>query len=145
MWTAETLGEEYAMKDFNPLRETKSGKILVSACLAGIPCRMDGQAKLIPEIKKLVDEGQAIPVCPEVEGGLSTPRSPSERQGHYVINQAGEDVTAQFILGAKRCMAVCQEHGCTKEILKSKSPSCGRGKIYDGSILGSGPIRPQNE
>ena len=51
--------------------------ILVSECLAGVPCRMDGKAKLIPEIKKLVDEGKAIAVCPEVLGGLPTPRDPS--------------------------------------------------------------------
>ena len=75
--------------------------ILVSECLAGVPCRMDGKAKLIPEIKKLVDEGKAIAVCPEVLGGLPTPRDPSEIQNGRVISKSGIDVTEPFIKGAK--------------------------------------------
>ena len=71
--------------------------LVVSACLAGIPCRMDGKAKPIPTIQKLVAEGKAVPVCPEVLGGLPTPRIPSERRGARVINQAGEDVTDAFL------------------------------------------------
>ena len=108
--------------------------ILVSECLAGVPCRMDGKAKLIPEIKKLVDEGKAIAVCPEVLGGLPTPRDPSEIQNGRVISKSGIDVTEPFIKGAKESLRICLEKGCPLAILKSKSPSCGYGYIHDGTF-----------
>lgn len=108
--------------------------ILVSECLVGVPCRMDGKAKLIPEIKKLVDEGKAIAVCPEVLGGLPTPRDPSEIQNGRVISKSGIDVTEPFIKGAKESLRICLEKGCTLAILKSKSPSCGYGYIHDGTF-----------
>lgn len=110
--------------------------ILVSACLAGERCRMDGKDKLVPEIRRLVESGVAIPVCPEVLGGLSTPRRPSEQRDDRVVNAAGEDVTEAFIKGADEAMRVCLKHGCTAAILKSKSPSCGYRVVYDGSFQG---------
>lgn len=110
--------------------------ILVSACLAGEKCRMDGKDKLVPEIKRLVESGEAVAVCPEVLGGLPTPRRPSERRGDRVVNAAGEDVTEQFRRGAEEAMRICREHGCTRAILKSKSPSCGCGVIHNGSFDG---------
>ena len=97
---------------------------------------MDGKSKLIPEIKQLVDEGKAIPVCPEVLGGLPTPRSPSERRGDRVINSAGEDVTSAFEKGAEEALRICREHGCACAILKSKSPSCGYRVIHNGRFDG---------
>ena len=83
--------------------------ILVSECLAGVPCRMDGKSKPVPEIVKLVEEGKAIPVCPEVLGGLSTPRIPSERLGNRVVNKEGEDVTAVFVKGAEESLRMYRE------------------------------------
>ena len=66
-----------------------------------------------------------------------TPRTPSELQpGGCVLSKQGEDVTAQFVAGAERAMAICREHGCTGAILKARSPSCGKGVIYDGSFTG---------
>ncbi|MBQ9663744.1 MAG: DUF523 domain-containing protein [Oscillospiraceae bacterium] len=110
--------------------------ILVSACLAGVPCRMDGKDKLVPEIKRLVDGGKAIPVCPEVLGGLPTPRDPSEKRDGRVFSKSGKDVTAEFIRGAEESLRICREHGCRCAILKSKSPSCGLGLIHNGRFDG---------
>ena len=112
--------------------------LLVSMCLAGIPCRLDGRAKLVPEIKALLERNEAIAACPEVLGGLPTPRIPSEIQPDgRVRNQQGDDVTAQFVRGAEQAMTICRTHGCTGAILKARSPSCGKGCIYDGSFTGT--------
>lgn len=112
--------------------------LIVSECLAGVPCRMDGKAKLTPEIKALVDAGEAVAVCPEALGGLPTPRVPSERlPDGRVVNRLGEDVTAEFVSGAERAMAICRAHGCAGAVLKARSPSCGKGVIYDGSFTGT--------
>ena len=112
--------------------------LIVSKCLAGVPCRYDGKDNLVPEIKALVKRGEAVAVCPEVLGGLPTPRTPSEIQtGGRVLSKQGEDVTKQFTCGAERAMALCREHGCTGAILKARSPSCGKGVIYDGSFTGT--------
>lgn len=114
----------------------KTGQILVSACLAGEFCRWDGGTNLVPEIKALVDDGKAIPVCPEELGGLSTPRLPSERQGDHVINSAGLDVTSEFRYGAEEALWICREYGCKAAVLKSRSPSCGKGLIHNGLFDG---------
>lgn len=108
--------------------------ILVSECLAGVPCRMDGQAKTVPAVRKLVEEGKAIPVCPEVLGGLPTPRESSEIRNGRVYSKSGVDVTESFIEGAEESLRICREHHCSLAILKSKSPSCGFGKIHDGTF-----------
>ena len=111
---------------------------IVSKCLAGAPCRYDGEDNLVPEIKALVERGEAVAVCPEVLGGLPTPRTPSERlPDGRVLDKRGEDVTAQFTRGAERAMAICREYGCTCAILKARSPSCGKGVIYDGCFTGT--------
>ena len=112
--------------------------ILVSKCLAGEPCRYDGGDNLVPEIRALVERGEAIAVCPEVLGGLPTPRTPSEIQtdGH-VLNKESEDVTEAFLRGAERAMEICRENDCTAAILKARSPSCGKDVIYDGSFTGT--------
>ncbi len=112
--------------------------LIVSKCLAGVPCRYDGKDNLVPEIKALVERGEAVAVCPEVLGGLPTPRTPSELQSDgRVLSKQGEDATAQFTCGAARAMELCREHGCTGAILKARSPSCGKGVIYDGSFTGA--------
>ena len=111
--------------------------ILVSQCLIGVPCRMDGQSKPVPEIIQLYESGQAVPVCPEVLGGMPTPRKPSEIQADgRVVNCAGEDVTEEFMRGAREALRICKENGCTSAILKSKSPSCGCGIIHNGKFDG---------
>lgn len=107
---------------------------LVSACLAGERCRYDGATKPVAAVADMVARGEAVTVCPEVLGGLPTPRVPSERCGDRVVNAEGVDVTDAFVRGAERALAICQEHGCEVAVLKSKSPSCGCGLIYDGSF-----------
>lgn len=114
---------------------------LVSACLAGYPCRYDGQAAESDVIRKLVDAGQAVPICPEQLGGLPTPRPACEvvtgQSGvRQVFGKDGSDLTDEFNLGAEATLAVCRALGITRAILKSKSPTCGCGTIYDGTFSG---------
>lgn len=110
---------------------------IVSACLANIPCRFDGKAKANQYIIDLVAQGKAITVCPEQLGGLTTPRIPSEIKDGKIINKQGKDVTKEFEVGAKKALDIALKNDCTEAILKSKSPSCGCGKVYDGTFSGN--------
>ena len=110
--------------------------ILVSKCLAGFCCRYDGGNNLVPEIKQLVDAGLAVTACPEQLGGLPTPRIPSERLGDSVISKAGLDVTAEFASGAESALRIALQNNCHTAILKARSPSCGKGLIYNGRFTG---------
>lgn len=112
-------------------------RILVSKCLAGFCCRYDAGNNLVPEIKELADNGLAVTACPEQLGGLPTPRIPSERVGDRVVSREGTDVTAEFAAGAEAALQIALEHGCRTAILKSRSPSCGKGFIYDGCFTGA--------
>lgn len=107
---------------------------IVSACLCGENCRYDGKSTLSESIKKLVDEEKAIMVCPEVDGGLPIPRHPCEIRNIKVVNSHNEDKTEEFILGAKKVLAIAKKHNIKKAILKEKSPSCGSSFIYDGTF-----------
>ena len=109
-------------------------KILVSACLLGFACRYDGKQKPCQKVLRLNESASLIPFCPECMGGLPTPRPPAELQGTKVINAKGADVTAQYRKGAEEALRLCQALGIEKAILKSRSPSCGKGAIYDGSF-----------
>ena len=109
---------------------------IVSACLAGLKCRYDGASKERQEIVDMVAAGEAIPVCPEQLGGLPTPRTPAEIKGEKVISVKGEDVTLNYELGASEALKIAQMVKCEEAILKSKSPMCGCGEIYDGSYSG---------
>ena len=117
--------------------------ILISGCLLGLKCRYDAKEKKLPEIEKLIEIYNLIPVCPEQLGGLPTPRIPAERVNNKVVNQAGVDVTKEYQLGAEEALKIAKLYNCEKAILKEKSPSCGCGKIYDGTfsknlIVGNG-------
>ena len=113
-------------------------KILVSRCLLGEPCRYDGKSKPVEALLTLERQGHIlVPVCPEEDGGLPTPRPPAEIQGdRRVINRAGIDVTAEYTAGAEHALKLAREHGCTVAVLKEKSPSCGNRQVYDGSFGG---------
>ena len=111
--------------------------ILVSACLMGRPCRYDGDTRRVDWVAALEKEWTLIPVCPEVEGGLPTPRKRAERRGDQVLNEAGEDVTVPYRCGARLALQRAVTCNCRAAILKAKSPSCGRGTIYDGSFSGT--------
>ncbi|MFC4771272.1 DUF523 domain-containing protein [Enterococcus hermanniensis] len=119
----------------------------ISACLGGIACRYDGQSNEILLLKEWVKTNQAIVVCPEVLGGLPTPRTPAEIQGGdgfdvwndsaKVIDKKGNDVTEAFKEGAILAFEQLQRLQVTELILKEKSPSCGSNRIYDGSFSGN--------
>lgn len=117
---------------------SKKENILVSACLMGVHCRYDGKCQNIEEFDEklplLMEKYNLIPVCPEVYGGLTTPRKPSEIKGDRVCNCAGEDVTEQFERGANEALRLAQRYDCKKAILKFRSPSCGSGYVYDGTF-----------
>lgn len=111
--------------------------ILVSACLLGVHCRYDGNGVMQEGLEKLSKEHNLIPVCPEIFGGLATPRDPAERVGERIITKNGEDVTAQYTKGAEEILQLCKFYDCHYAILKERSPSCGYGRIYDGSFRGT--------
>ena len=119
------------------MSERKDGPIIVSACLAGLETNYKQEAMPHPEVVRLVEEGKAIPVCPEQLGGLSTPRTTAERVGDVVVTKDGKDVTEQFKKGAGMVAQLVQLTGTRRCILKANSPSCGVGKCYDGSFTGT--------
>lgn len=116
-----------------------SKPILVSACLLGICCRYDGKGNPNEAVISLLnrDDVVLIPVCPEQLGGMSTPRIPSERLNGCVINRSGEDVTDHFLRGAEEALRLAKLYNCQTAIMKERSPSCGCGRIYDGSFSGT--------
>lgn len=109
-------------------------KILVSACLLGVACRYDQKEKTDPKLLRLMDDNILIPVCPEVLGGLPTPRLPCEIKNGRVVNELGQDFTREFQKGAEETLKLARLYQVDMAILKAKSPSCGCGKIYDGSF-----------
>lgn len=111
-------------------------KLLVSACLLGIACKYSGGDNLCSQLLHQLHEAGhiLIPVCPEIYGGLSTPRPPAERLGGRVITETGTDVTAQYRKGADEALRLYRLCGCEAALLKAKSPSCGSGLIYDGTF-----------
>ena len=108
--------------------------IIVSACLAGIRCTYDCDMKSCEKVIKMVASGEAIPLCPEQLGGLPTPRPACEQNEGRVISCDGKDFTKEFEEGAKEVLRIAKLVGCTRAILKAKSPSCGAGKVFDGSF-----------
>ena len=112
-------------------------RILISACLLGASCRYDGRSKPHPEVLKLAERHQLVPLCPEQLGGLPTPRMPSERQGERVVTADGTDVTEQYQRGAEEALRLCRLLGCDVAVLKERSPSCGKERIYDGTFSGT--------
>ncbi len=110
--------------------------IVISACLTGISCRYDGDHKLRVDLKELIEQGKAVAVCPEELGGLSTPRPPAENVAGKYITNTGKDVTDAFQKGAQKAWDTISLHEINLAILKSKSPMCGAGEIYDGTFQG---------
>lgn len=110
--------------------------ILVSACLLGAACRYDGKSNEIPELEALRDRASLVPFCPEIYGGLTTPRSPAEIREGRVVTREGQDVTEQFDRGAQEALNMAKRLGCRAAILKERSPSCGSRMIYDGTFSG---------
>jgi uncharacterized protein YbbK (DUF523 family) len=108
--------------------------ILVSSCLAGINCRYDSSNCVNDYVVYLVTSGDAVMVCPEQLGGLSTPREPCEIYKNRIISKSGKDLTEFFEKGAQKTLEIALNYKCKTAILKSKSPSCGSGLIYNGTF-----------
>jgi uncharacterized protein YbbK (DUF523 family) len=110
-------------------------KVLISACLLGVNCKYSGDNNYNKElIDKLNEQYDLIPICPEIMGGLSTPRNPAEIRDGKVFNNQGDEVTKNFQKGAEEALKIAKMLNVNKAILKSKSPSCGKGLIYDGTF-----------
>lgn len=112
-------------------------KLLISACLLGRCCKYNGGHNLHPLAERLGEKYELVAVCPESFGGLPIPREPSERVGDRVLSKSGLDVTGAFRRGAERAVELAKKTGAKKAVLKERSPSCGFGKIYDGSFTGT--------
>lgn len=129
-------------------------KIAVSACLLGEACRYDGRSKPCARVQELASDGhELVPVCPEVAGGLPTPRTPCEivrapwmkskkartanERSWAILDASGADRTAAYARGAQAELARAKEAGCELAILKAKSPSCGLGEVYNGTFSGT--------
>jgi uncharacterized protein YbbK (DUF523 family) len=120
------------------------GPVLISACLAGVPCTHTGEAKRRAWALELVASGRAVTVCPEVAGGLPVPRPEAEivggegadvlEGGARVVAIDGDDVTANYLRGAEVARAAADRAGASLAVLKARSPSCGCGAIHDGSF-----------
>ncbi|UZM16822.1 DUF523 domain-containing protein [Pseudomonas kielensis] len=122
-------------------------KILVSRCLLGHRVRYDGGASgPFDQLQQWIAEGRVVALCPEVAGGLPTPRAAAEipggqgaqvLDGHArVITTEGEDVSAEFLSGAQQALALVQQHAIRIAVLKANSPSCGNLLTYDGTFSG---------
>jgi uncharacterized protein YbbK (DUF523 family) len=124
-------------------------RILVSSCLAGRLVRYDGAAKPVEAdlFERWRAEGRLIPFCPEVTGGLTVPRPPAEIVGGdgrdvldgtaRILTDTGEDVTDEFLRGARLALETARRHGARTALLKEGSPSCGTHRIYDGTFTGT--------
>ena len=110
--------------------------IIVSACLAGVNCNYKGSNYKIEKVAEMVKNKEAVVVCPELLGGLTSPRIPVELINGKAIRKDGVDVTEAFNKGAEKTLEFCKKHNIKKAILKSNSPSCGCNKIYDGTFSG---------
>lgn len=129
------------------IRLPDDGPVLVSACLAGVACTYEAQPKTRDWAVKLVAEGRAVLVCPEVAGGLGIPRPEAEIVGGdggdvldgrgRVVNVDGVDVTEEYLAGARAAVSAARRMATPLAVLKARSPSCGCGQIYDGTFTGS--------
>ncbi len=135
--------------DANERTDGALPRVLVSACLLGQSVRFDGRDKFTddPRLARWREQGRVVPVCPEVAGGLPVPLRPAEIHGvgagawvldggARVVDDRGQDVTHAFVAGAQQALALVRAHSIRVAVLKARSPSCGRGAVYDGSFAG---------
>ncbi len=111
--------------------------LLISGCLIGNNTKYNGLNNYAPLVEKLKEKYELIVICPEVDGGLSIPRNPSEINGNIVISSMGVDVTKEFNIGAKKALELVKKYNIKKALLKEGSPSCGTNYIYDGTFTGT--------
>ncbi|MBS6525874.1 MAG: DUF523 domain-containing protein [Peptoniphilaceae bacterium] len=108
----------------------------VSACLLGENCKYNGGNNESKKLKDYVEGHTVVPVCPEVMGGLPTPRDPAEIIGGVVRQKSGRSVDEEFRAGARAALKKIKDAGAELAILQSRSPSCGVKEIYDGTFTG---------
>jgi uncharacterized protein YbbK (DUF523 family) len=108
--------------------------LLVSACLLGTCCNHEGRHSQRAQVEALRSEFRLVPICPEVAGGLPTPRAAAEIRGERVVNDAGDDVTAEYERGAQAAVDLAHAVGAARAVLKARSPSCGAHAVYDGTF-----------
>ena len=106
----------------------------MSACLLGTKCNHEGGHSRRPAVEALAAQYRLIPVCPEVCGGLSTPRPAAERCDDRVVTGTGDDVTAAYERGARAAVELAAAVGARRAVLKARSPSCGSAQVYDGTF-----------
>ncbi len=114
--------------------KTERPALLVSACLLGVPCNQEGRHSRRAAVEALEGEYRLVPVCPEVCGGLSTPRVAAERRGDRVVTGGGDDVTDAYARGAAVAVDLARAVGARRAVLKARSPSCGSSEVYDGTF-----------
>jgi len=112
-------------------------KIMVSACLLGENCKYNGSNNLSEKVMEFINGHEVIPVCPEVMGGLPTPRVPSEIVNGVVTSAEGRSVDMEFRKGAQMGLSLAKKNNVDLVILQSRSPSCGAKQIYDGTFSGN--------
>lgn len=110
-------------------------KCLVSSCLVGMCTRYDGKSKPDHHCLEQLKSRQWLPVCPEQLGALPTPRVASDIIGGdgiavlsgnaRVIDKTGNDISKEFIRGARQVLAIARAQQIELAFLKSRSPSCG--------------------
>lgn len=112
-------------------------KIGISQCLVGCQCTYSASHNLVKLFKQMYDDGLAVVVCPEVLGGLPIPRAPAEiqqREPLRIYNNQGQDVTKEYVIGAKKALDIFLENDVKVAVLKFRSPSCGNDGVYDGTF-----------
>ncbi len=118
---------------------TEKIRVGISSCLLGENVRYDGGHQLDRLIRDTLGRFlEFVPVCPEVELGLPTPRETLRLVGEpehprLVFSRSGEDITERMETWAqKRVSELAGEQLCGF-IFKSRSPSSGmeRVKLYD--------------
>ena len=126
-----------SVEEFGSSQQAERPAVLVSACLLGVACTHLGESRSNPAVLALRSEARLIPVCPEVAGGLATPRPRAERgRDGRVLTSEGADVTALYEKGAEQAVVLARATGARRAVLKARSPSCGSREIYDGSHAG---------
>ena len=111
--------------------------IAISSCLVGENCTYKGSNNYIKGLEELVAQNKAITICPEVLGGMTIPRNPCEivdQQQGIVIDNQGNDKSKEYLLGAQKALKILQDNFVDIALLKFRSPSCGKGLVYDGSF-----------
>ncbi|MDU1400270.1 DUF523 domain-containing protein [Finegoldia magna] len=110
--------------------------VLISACLLGVDCKYNGSNNKLDDgiIHSLKEKYNLIPVCPEIMGGMPTPRNPVEISDGKVFDYDGEEFTKEFEKGSEEVVKLAKLYDATIAILKENSPSCGSNYIYDGTF-----------